>query len=296
MEEILDLFNKGGWVMYVLLGLSIYAVAIILYKMVQFFSDGVLGNDFIGPAIQEIKHGDRLKALEILHHTKGPVARIMRVSVDCVANRKMSMKSKEAEITRVGQQDVRSLESHMRGLEMVASVSPLIGLLGTVMGMVKAFSKLGEAGNRVDPSLLAGGIWEALLTTVAGLMVAIPTVAAYYMLDGIIEKVRATMKDVSVQILALEDEFLRAEKDHERKSLEEREREREAKMQAALAKQVEAAEQQKMAALEQKKMTETFLNMAKKTTAAKKPSVAKPVAMKPAKPEAPVKPKDEPKA
>lgn len=112
----------------------------------------------------------------------------------------------------------------MRGLELVGNISPLLGLLGTVMGMVTAFARLGEAGNRVDPAMLASGIWEALITTVAGLVVAIPAVAAYYVIDGFIERVRSTMKDVTVQILALEDEYIRNEKEQEKREYLEQER------------------------------------------------------------------------
>src|SRR5262249_11558859 len=102
--------------------------------------------------------------------------------------------------------------SYLRSLEMTAAIAPLMGLLGTVCGLIRSFSKIGEAGSKVDPTMLAGGIWEALLTTAGGLAVAIPALGAHYILDGIIEKVRASMKDVSVQILALEDEFRRNER------------------------------------------------------------------------------------
>jgi len=156
------------------------------------------------------------------------------VTFECVANRDISQKSKEAEITRIGSADIRYLEPHLRGLEMTATVAPLMGLFGTVIGMISSFSKLSISGTRVDPTMLAGGIWEALLTTAGGIAVAIPALAAHYILDGIIEKVRATMKDVSVQILALEDEFRRNERlfaieeakriERERKAREEEER------------------------------------------------------------------------
>lgn len=211
MPEIM-LFEKGGVVMYGLAALSVYAVAAVIFKIVQFKKANVFDRTFIEPALREIKQGDRTRASKTLAGIKGPVARIMRVTFECVANREMSQKSKEAEILRVGSGDIRYLESHLRGLEMTASVAPLMGLLGTVMGMISSFSKLSLSGTRVDPTILAGGIWEALLTTAAGLAVAIPALAAHYILDGIIEKVRATMKDVSVQILALEDEFRRNER------------------------------------------------------------------------------------
>jgi biopolymer transport protein ExbB len=206
------LFQKGGVVMYGLALLSVYAVAVVIFKVVQFRKANVFDRSFIDPALREIKQGDRLKATQTLAGIKGPVARIMRVTFECVANRDMSSKSREAEIMRVGSGDLRVLESHLRGIEMTAAIAPLMGLLGTVSGMIASFSRLSMSGTRVDPTMLAGGIWEALLATAGGLAVAIPALAAHYILDGIIERVRATMKDVSVQILSLEDEFRRNER------------------------------------------------------------------------------------
>jgi biopolymer transport protein ExbB len=212
MPGFLTVLQKGGLVTFMLGALSIYALAVIIFKIVQFNNSNVFDRSFIEPALKEIKSGDRTKATQTLANTKGPIARIMRVTFECVANREMSQKSREAEITRVGAADIRYLESHLRGLEMTATVAPLMGLLGTVIGMITSFSRLSLSGTRVDPTLLAGGIWEALIATAGGLAVAIPALAAHYILDGIIEKVRATMKDVSVQILALEDEFRRNER------------------------------------------------------------------------------------
>ena len=206
------ILQKGGVVMYCMAVLSVYAVAVVIFKVVQFRKANVFDHSFIEPALREIKQGDRARATKTLANTKGPIARIMRVTFECVANREMSQKSKEAEIMRVGSGDLRYLEQHLRGLEMTASVAPLLGLLGTVIGMIMSFSKLSLSGTRVDPTILAGGIWEALLCTAGGLAVAIPALGAHYLLDGVIEKVRATMKDVSVQILALEDEFRRNER------------------------------------------------------------------------------------
>ncbi len=221
---IVDYFQRGGFVMYILLGLSIYGVAVILFKMYQFWNAGMFSrNTFIDKAVQEIRAGDIQKASRTLSRVRGPIARIMRVALDCVANREISQRSKEAEIARVGAADIRYLESHLRGLEMIANIGPLLGLLGTVIGMVTAFSRLEAAGARVDPSLFAGGIWEAFLCTVAGLIVAIPAIAAYYIIDSLIERVRATMRDVSIQILALEDEFKKNEKELKRKDALKRE-------------------------------------------------------------------------
>ncbi len=220
----IDVIAKGGVVMIVLGGLSIYALAVILYKIFQFTSSGVYNTSYIEPVMSHVKKGELTDAERLLEGKLSPVARIMKVAILCVANRSMSIKSRESEISRVGAAELRLLESHLRGLEMVGNISPLLGLLGTVMGMVAAFARLGEAGNRVDPAMLASGIWEALITTVGGLAVAIPAVAAYYMIDGVIERVRATMRDVTVQILALEDEYVRNEKEQEKRELMEQER------------------------------------------------------------------------
>lgn len=256
MPEVMIL-QKGGAIMLLLGMLSIYAVAVIIFKIIQFYKSNVFDRSFIEPALREIKQGDRTRATQTLSNIKGPIARIMRVTFECVANREMSQKSKEAEIVRVGSGDLRYLESYLRSLEMTATVAPLIGLLGTVIGMINSFSKLSLSGTRVDPTLLAGGIWEALLTTAGGLTVAIPALAAHYILDGIIEKVRATMKDVSVQILALEDEFRRNERvlavEEARRAEQQRKADEEAARHAREAEELRKRREAEMHAEQQRK-------------------------------------------
>lgn len=215
----LEILLKGGVVMLILGAMSIYALAVIFYKIVQFTTSGALKTGFVEPVMHHVKQGEYTDAEAMLEKTPGPIARIMRTAIRCVLNRDMSVKSRESEIARVGTAEIQVLESHMRGLEMVANTAPLLGLLGTVTGMIGVFSTLSEAGGRVDPGLLAGGIWEALVTTVGGLVVAIPSVAAYYVLDSQIERVRTMMRDVAVQILALEDVFMRNEKEQERREM-----------------------------------------------------------------------------
>jgi flagellar motor component MotA len=134
-------------------------------------------------------------------------------------DREMSVKSRESEIARVGTAEIQMLEAHLRGLEMSYNIAPLMGLLGTVVGMVRVFSTISDAGGGVNPALLAGGIWEALIATVAGLVVAIPCVVAYYIFDGLVERVRTQMRDVAVQILAMEDMFIRNDREQERREI-----------------------------------------------------------------------------
>ncbi|NET71286.1 MAG: MotA/TolQ/ExbB proton channel family protein [Sphaerospermopsis sp. SIO1G2] len=214
-----EILLKGGFVMVVLGCLSIYALAVVFGKIVQFSTYSSMKTNFIEPVMSHVKRGEYTDAEAMLRKTPGPVARIMRTAIRCVLNRDMSIKSRESEIARVGTAEIQVMESHMRGLELVSTIAPLLGLLGTVVGMITVFATLSEAGGRVDPALLAAGIWEALVTTVGGLAVAIPAVAAYYILDSKIEKARVRMRDVAIQILALEDVFIRNEKEQERREL-----------------------------------------------------------------------------
>lgn len=206
----LSLFDKGGVVMVILFALSLLALTIVLYKAWQFWQWKVLDKSFVEPALRELtaEDPDPDAALALLKRNDTPLSRVMQSTLTCMFNEHLNADKREAEIQRVGNQEVSRLESFMKGLELTAQISPLLGLLGTVIGMINAFSRLEGGGSRVDPSVLAGGIWEALLTTVGGLSIAIPALAAYYMLDAVIEKVRQSMKDVTVRMLALESQLV----------------------------------------------------------------------------------------
>jgi biopolymer transport protein ExbB len=90
--------------------------------------------------------------------------------------------------------------SGLRPLELIATIAPLLGLLGTVLGMIAAFQALQEAGNRADPATLAGGIWEALLTTAAGMAVAIPASMALTWFESVVDRLRLEMEDAATRI------------------------------------------------------------------------------------------------
>ncbi len=203
LNDALLLLSKGGPVMFILLGLSVLALAIILAKMLQFNRAGLDDNDFIDPVVAVLARGDRQHALAVLREETHPVARVMESAIAAGANTALTVEDRDAEITRVGTAEIRNLESQLRWLEVIASLSPLLGLLGTVMGMINAFTRLETAGSKVDPAILAGGIWEALLTTAFGLIVAIPALGSYYWLEGRVDTVRAAMRDAAVRVLGV---------------------------------------------------------------------------------------------
>ncbi len=187
--------------MGVLLGLSVLAVAIIIAKMYQFTRGGLRRTAFVDEALGALEAVGHQAALEILGKRRHPVARVMEGAIRCGADPAFSTRDVEAEVGRIGSAEIRNLESWLRGLSSIAHLSPLLGLLGTVTGMITAFMRLEEGGGRVDPAMLAGGIWEALLTTAFGLTVAIPAMAGFYYLEGRVDEVRAAMKDASVRVL-----------------------------------------------------------------------------------------------
>ena len=104
------------------------------------------------------------------------------------------------ELERVASFRLNQLKLLLRPLEVIANLAPLLGLLGTVLGMIVAFQNMEAAGSRVDPSVLSGGIWQALLTTAVGLAVAIPTVAVHSWLERRVERVAAAINDAVTQV------------------------------------------------------------------------------------------------
>ena len=201
LASTLDLLAKGGPVMMVLLAVSGLAVLIIVAKLLQFARLGLGNLRFVDPAMTALGRSEPQAALALLAKRRHPVARVMESAITTSTDSRLTAEDRDAEISRVGSAQIRDLESHLHALEVIANLSPLLGLLGTVIGMIGAFAKLEDAGSKVDPAMLAGGIWEALLTTAFGLVIAIPALAAFYVFEGRVESVRAVMKDAVTRIL-----------------------------------------------------------------------------------------------
>jgi len=153
--------------------------------------------------VAKLRRNDFAGAEAILQKHKSPVAVVMSAAVK--GRRLNADKSLvREEIERIAQAQLDSLERGLPLLALVASVSPLLGLLGTVTGLVEAFQQLQSAGDRVDPAILSGGIWEALLTTVMGLSIAIPASALYMWLQRTVELTGARMEDAATQVVTVE--------------------------------------------------------------------------------------------
>ena len=201
----LDLLTKGGPVMFILLGFSVLALFIIILKSIQFSIVRISNTNSIDNIISKLNKTNAKKLLSEIQKIKNPIAKIIEVVIITKNDRRFNRESRESEISRISSIQIRNLENYLGGLEVIASISPLLGLFGTVLGMIKAFLNLEKAGSQVDPALLAGGIWEALLTTAFGLAIAIPALTAYHLFENKISNAKDKMKDSIIRVNTLLD-------------------------------------------------------------------------------------------
>ena len=184
------LIEKGGFFMWPLLLCSIAALAVICERIVYFIQNqgpAVKLMESVKSLVQEKKIAE---ALELCRATRGPLARIGAVYL---SNIYLKKEDREELIYREGNVALEQLEHHLNKLAAIARLSPLLGLLGTVTGMILAFKQVQALGGQVDVEVLAGGIWEALLTTAVGLSIAIPAMAAFNYFESRVDKTRSRM-------------------------------------------------------------------------------------------------------
>ena len=197
---MIDLFIKGGLLMWPLAVLSVIALAVILEREFYFLrnrvSDGILEN---------IKESVRNGSIDSAAETSESSGRLMLVYIACIfRNRNRSAEVAEKEISLEGNKLLFSASRFIHILELIGSISPMIGLSGTVVGMVRAFQQVGiNTGSQIDPALLADGIWVAMITTVAGLFVAIPSFIFAHINNARIKKLAFNMKVYGEEINSL---------------------------------------------------------------------------------------------
>ena len=183
-QSSLSFIGKGGIIMVPILACSVIALAIIIERLIvmkNLKSDEVSASTLLRKLLEQ---GNIKKALEVCSQACGPVGQIFKTGL---LNRESPRWKLEEKLSLIGQEELRKLGKNIRGLEVIAAISPLMGLLGTVIGMVQAFNQVAEFKGQVNPSLLAGGIWEALLTTATGLAVAIPVLVMLHYFERKIE-------------------------------------------------------------------------------------------------------------
>lgn len=174
-----ELMQKGGPILWPILVCSIVAFAIAIERLFALRREEIVTKSFMEQVSKSLKRNRVMEAIELCERTPGPISSILKAGL--LKHDRPRQDIREA-IEDASVHEVPRLEKNLPVLATIAHISPLLGLLGTVTGMVQAFQVIeakASAVNPVNPGDLAGGIWEALLTTVAGLCVAIPTYVAY---------------------------------------------------------------------------------------------------------------------
>ncbi len=184
--SVFQLALKGGWIMVPILILSILAVYIFTERYFAIKRASRTDLNFMN-RIKDYIHDDKIEsALTLCQSTDSPVARMIEKGIQRIGR---PLNDINTAIENVGNLEISKLEKGLPTLATVAGAAPMIGFLGTVMGMIRAFYDMSNAGNNIDVSLLSNGIYTAMVTTVAGLIVGIIGYLAYNVLVAKVEKV-----------------------------------------------------------------------------------------------------------
>ncbi len=199
MGEALRLLELGGPVVAILFVVSVAGLAIALYKWLQFGAAGAGRFARLDSAVSEWHRGNREEARRHLDGLRLPLARDVAWALDAAGQAEPAMLREE--LQRRGNAFISPYERFLPGLELIYYLAPVLGLLGTVLGMIEAFRGLQSAGGSGDSSALAGGIWEALLTTAVGLSIAIPFAVIHALLEARLNRIVEQVNDVLTRVV-----------------------------------------------------------------------------------------------
>ncbi|MDR0549714.1 MAG: MotA/TolQ/ExbB proton channel family protein [Deltaproteobacteria bacterium] len=202
MGVLLDLIQRGGWVMYPILCCSLAALAIVMERIWSLRRGKVAPRALIYTVNDLLTKRQYDEAAFFCQDGKTAAERLVRQALKMIGQPRAMFKDVMEE---TGRREAVFLGSHLELLGVIAAVSPLLGLLGTVSGMIGAFGAVAQAGLG-NPGLLAGGIGQALLTTAAGLVVAIPAMVIHRLLQSRVESLTGDLEDLGADLL----EFLAA--------------------------------------------------------------------------------------
>lgn len=184
--------------MYPILASSILALAVIVERMILLLRTRIPEEEEIKKICSNIRKGNSKDAQTQMEAGKTPIHRVAAA----IWKTEGGEHAREKSAGIAGDHVLRSLNRRLEWLAILGSLVPLMGLLGTVLGMIRVFTNVAEAGDVSDITLLAGGIWEALVTTAAGMAVAIPILLVYHWLSGTVDRVAFEMAHSGEEIIA----------------------------------------------------------------------------------------------
>jgi len=197
LQSLTEMLLAGGPLMLPIALCSVVALAYTVERALR-LRRGPLGlSELGGELVEVVRAGGAERGLELCAAKPSPLARVMHTAL---ASWNAPVLEREKAVEDAGSREVRRLSAGLRPLVVVAALAPLLGLLGTVWGMILAFSTIAQQSGLGRPELLADGIRQALVTTAAGLAIAIPTHAAYFWLKGRIERFTRAAEDLYLQL------------------------------------------------------------------------------------------------
>jgi biopolymer transport protein ExbB len=198
--DLLSLTMKGGIIMIPIALMSLIAVYITVERYLSIKKAGKTDPTFMANIKDMVVNGNIKGAKALCEKTDTPIARILAKGISRIGK---PLKNIDVTIENAGNLEIYQLEKGMATLATISGAAPMLGFLGTVTGMVTAFYNMTVAGGNLTVNLLAGGIYEALVTTVAGLVVGIFAYIAYNQLTSMIEKIIYKMEATSVEFIDL---------------------------------------------------------------------------------------------
>ncbi len=185
-----SLFAKGGPVLWLLAGLGLVALVLFIERALFLHRGQIRSTEFLNGIKNLLAKGRLMEALTLCEETPGPVAGVVKAGLRHAGDDEQALRFAVQEAALA---ELPVLERRIGSLAAVAQIAPLLGLLGTLLGMIRTFWLFNQGGNYATPAVLAGGMWEALLTAAAGLAVAIPVHLARHFLSG---RVRSLVHDM----------------------------------------------------------------------------------------------------
>lgn len=201
--SVWELATKGGWLMLVLLLLSLIALYVFIERLLLIKSMTKKDPDFTNKIRDYIREGKIQSAIDLCQSKNTPGAKMIEKGIQRLGR---PMADISAAIENVGNIEIAKIEKRLPVLATIASGAPMIGFLGTVTGMIKAFYNMASAGSSVDISLLSGGIYEALVSTVGGLIVGILALFAYNYLTTKVDEVITKSEQETLEFMDLINE------------------------------------------------------------------------------------------
>ena len=196
--SLIEMATKGGWLMIVLLILSIIAIYIFGNKWWMIRKAGNIDKNFMKDIHDLIHEGKIKSALALCEKYDSPIARLVEKGIERIGR---PLPDIQAAVENMGNVEVARLEKSLPTLATIAGGAPMIGFLGTVSGMIQAFFRMSTAGNNIDITLLSGGIYEAMVTTVGGLFVGIIAYFGYNFLTSQISNLVFKMENTTIEFI-----------------------------------------------------------------------------------------------